>query len=47
MSAKRYRVTLTAEERKTLQALLRGGRAKARKIARAHILLSARQRQDG
>ena len=41
MSAKRYRVTLTGEERKTLQAVLRGGRAKARKIARAHILLSA------
>ena len=41
MTAKRYRVTLTAEERKTLQALWRGGRAKARKIARAHILLSA------
>ena len=41
MSAKRYRVTLTAEERETLQVLLRGGRAKARKIARAHILLSA------
>jgi transposase len=41
MSAKKYRVTLTKEERKDLQTLLRGGRAKARKIARAHVLLLA------
>ncbi len=41
MSAKRYLVNLTQEEREGLRALLRGGRAKSRKIARAHILLLA------
>jgi transposase len=41
MSVKRYLVRLTEEERESLLTLLRGGRAKSRKIARAHILLSA------
>ncbi len=41
MSAKRYVVDLTQEERETLHGLLRGGKAKARRIARAHILLLA------
>lgn len=41
MSAKKYIVSLTKEERRSLGALLKAGKAKARKIARAHILLLA------
>jgi transposase len=37
----RYRVTLTAEERHQLQALLAGGQGAVRKIKRAQILLAA------
>src|SRR3989304_2493607 len=37
MPAKKYHVNLTEEERNCLQALLKGGQAKARKIARAPI----------
>jgi DDE superfamily endonuclease/Homeodomain-like domain len=37
----RYRVTLTAEERQQLQALLSGGQGPVRKIKRAQILLAA------
>jgi Winged helix-turn helix len=37
----RYRVTLTAEERHQLQALLSGGQEPVRKIKRAQILLAA------
>jgi transposase len=37
----RYRVTLTNEERQQLQALVSGGKAAARKIKRAQILLAA------
>src|SRR6266545_787624 len=37
----RYRVTLTAEERHELQALLSGGQGPVRKIKRAQILLAA------
>jgi transposase len=37
----RYRVTLTAEERQQLQALLNGGQGAVRKIKRAQILLAA------
>lgn len=37
----RYRVTLTAEERRQLQAIVSGGTAAARKIKRAQILLAA------
>jgi transposase len=37
----RYRVTLTTEERQQLEALVRGGKAAARRIKRAQILLAA------
>ncbi|HEX6985439.1 MAG TPA: IS630 family transposase [Planctomycetaceae bacterium] len=37
--AKRYRVTLTAEERDELEAMIRRGRADARKLAHARVLL--------
>jgi hypothetical protein len=37
----RYRVTLTAEERHQLQALLSGGQGAVRAIKRAQILLAA------
>lgn len=38
---KRYRVELTAEERAELDGMLRKGRAAARRLTRARILLSA------
>ena len=38
---KKYRVTLTAEERRQLQDLIAAGTAAARKIAHARILLKA------
>ena len=38
---KRYRVELTDEERAELEGMLRKGRAAARRLARARILLSA------
>jgi len=41
MPAKKYIVTLTEEEHQSLGALLKAGKTKARKIARAHILLLA------
>ena len=37
--AKKYRVTLTAEEREDLQALTAKGKASARKLAHARVLL--------
>jgi hypothetical protein len=37
--AKKYRVTLTAEERQELQALLAKGKANTRKLAHARVLL--------
>jgi hypothetical protein len=37
--AKKYRVTLTAEERQELQALIAKGKASARKLAHARVLL--------
>jgi transposase len=37
----RYRVTLTSDERQQLEALVSGGKAAARKIKRAQILLAA------
>ena len=37
--AKKYRVTLTAEERQELQAMLAKGKASARKLAHARVLL--------
>ena len=41
MPAKKYRVTLTAEERKDLQALVSTGKDAARRLTRARILLLA------
>jgi transposase len=41
MRTKRYRVTLTPDERADLQRLIRAGKAPARKLAHARILLKA------
>jgi transposase len=38
---KKYKVTLTAEERKSLQELIAAGKASAHKLAHARILLKA------
>jgi transposase len=38
---KKYKVTLTAEERKQLRALIAAGKASAGKLARARVLLKA------
>jgi len=47
MSSKRYRVTLTPEERATLTALGEKGKAAARTLTPARILLKADQSADG
>ena len=39
--AKRYRVTLTAEDRETLSGMISRGKADARKLAHARVLLQA------
>ena len=39
--AKRYRVTLTAEEREALDGMISRGKADARKLAHARVLLQA------
>ena len=44
---KRYRVTLTVEERQELQKLVSVGKAAARKLMRARVLLLANQAEDG
>lgn len=44
---KRYRVTLTEAERQELQAMVRAGKAAARKLVRARILLLADQAEGG
>ena len=44
---KRYRVTLTREERQGLQALVSVGKGAARKLVRARILLLADQAEEG
>ena len=44
---KKYRVTLTAEERQGLQALIASGQAAAQKLAHARILLKADAAPDG
>ena len=44
---KRYRVTLTEEERQGLQSMVSAGRAAARKLVRARILLLADQADGG
>src|SRR2546425_10355332 len=41
MPKKKYLVDLTAEERTTLEQLVRRGRGRARKLTRARILLQA------
>jgi Homeodomain-like domain len=43
--AKKYRVTLTAEEREELQTLLAKGKASARKLAHARVLLQVDERE--
>lgn len=47
MPAKKYRVTLTNEERQTLTALVNKGKGLAGKLKRARILLMADEAQDG
>ena len=44
---KRYRVTLTQEERQELEKMVSAGKAAARKLARARILLLADQADGG
>jgi hypothetical protein len=44
---KRYRVTLTEDERQELQSMVSAGRAAARKLVRARILLLADQAEGG
>ena len=43
MPAKKYRVALTLEERETLRGILRYGKAAARQVTRARILLKAEE----
>src|SRR3954451_24559703 len=45
--AKRYRVTLTAEERETLGGMISRGKANARKLAHARVLLQADASEGG
>src|ERR671920_1962087 len=45
--AKKYRVTLTADERDALERLLARGKADVRKIKHAQILLKADEADDG
>jgi transposase len=47
MTTKRYLVTLTADEREQLQAMVRTGKRSARTITRARILLKADQAGGG
>src|SRR5687768_5241051 len=44
---KKYRVTLTAEERESLVALIAMGKTAAKKLTHARILLKADQTDDG
>jgi len=44
---KKYRVTLTAEERQSLQAMIAAGRAAAKALAHARILLKADEAGGG
>ena len=44
---KKYRVTLTEEERQHLQALIAAGKAAAKTLAHARILLKADQADGG
>jgi transposase len=45
--AKRYRVTLDASEREALEALLARGKADARRLTHARILLKADESENG
>ena len=45
--AKRYRVTLTAEEREALGSMISRGRADARKLVHARVLLQADASEGG
>jgi transposase len=45
--AKRYRVTLTAEERADLERMISRGKADARKLAHARVLLQADEAEGG
>ena len=45
--SKRYVVRLTSEERRSLQRLVGAGKAAARKILHAHVLLQADEGPDG
>ena len=47
MPAKRYKVTLTYDERQELRAFISKGKAAARKLTRARILLQADQGPNG
>lgn len=47
MSQKKYRVTLTGEERQDLEALINKGKTAARTLTRARILLKADASDDG
>jgi len=44
---KRYRVTLTEAERRELRAMVTAGKAAARRVARARVLLLADQAEGG
>jgi transposase len=46
LAVEKYRVTLIAEERQELQQLVRKGKAAARKLARARVLLLADEGED-
>ena len=46
MPAKRYRVTLSQQEREELQGLVNKGQGQARRLRRARILLMADEAQD-
>ena len=47
MPAKRYRVTLTGEERAELETLVKKGKGSASRLRRARILLMADEEQSG
>ena len=47
MPAKRYKVTLTNEERDQLTAIVSKGKTNARRLRRAHLLLLADENQPG
>ncbi|HEY4699476.1 MAG TPA: IS630 family transposase, partial [Nitrososphaerales archaeon] len=47
MPAKKYKVTLTEDERQELSTLVSKGKAAARKITRARILLLADESEAG